>query len=222
MELSVTTTIFLLTFGGYILYGKNIFKEETQDFFIFPWVTFSFLAGLDWVNILLSEDMIWFEAFAGGLMFAGPVMVSLLILYNGFRIHGKDRKISFLVKKIKKEYIQSKAEAMLLLVGGIILLLLYVIDNSSLGGNYWLELAFAGATIFLDAVALIALVSEIRETPEKFERISWSLWVIAALLGVWWNIHSGADQAAIGTILIFEAALVSGCVLTSIQYFKDR
>lgn len=220
LELSVLAIVFSMTLGGYVFYGKNIFKEEISEFYILPWVTFSFLALLDLINILTSEDMAWFEAFAGTLMFLGPLGVSILILRNGLKLHGYKQE-KFFYKKILNEYSQSKAEAILLLIGMSILLGLLLVDRyTSWGGSYEVELAFAIATIALDVIAALALTSEVREMPRKFERVSWSIWAFAALLAYGWNIYTGAHAAAIGSLLILESSLISIWMLGVISHYR--
>lgn len=220
LEHVVLVIIFLLTCGGYIIYGKNIYKEETEVFFILPWITFSFLAGLDLVNIIFSKDVVWFEVFSGALMFLGPSLVSCFILLGGIKNASSDNVSDFIWKKILIEFAESKAEVILICIGILILLSLVFVDLfTSLSGLYSIELSFALATIFLDLIAIISLSREIKESPGKFEKISWTCWFLAAFAAYIWNIYTGADPLGIGSLLILESSIVSLWVLGSIIYF---
>ena len=221
LEHVVLIIIFFFTSAGYVIYGRNIYKEETEVFFILPWITFSFLAGLDLVNIIFSKEAVWFEVFAGALMFLGPSSVSCFILLGGIKNASSDKISEFIWKKLLLEFTESKAEVILICIGILILLPLVFVDLfTSLSGWYSVELSFALATIFLDLIAIIFLLREIKESPSKFEKISWICWFLAAFTAYVWNIYTDAHPFGIGSLIILESSLVSLWVLGSIVYFN--
>jgi len=221
MENYIAGIIFSVTLMGYVLYIVNIFKEETQNFLLMPWILFSLLAFLDYENILRSANRTWIEAFAGGLVFLGPCIVSFLIVSSGWYIHRNEEKW-YLMKKIRNEFLRYKAESLMVLICVIVLILLRKLDGEGFyGSEYFLELIFAVVTIILDVIAVVALRSEVIEKPAFFENKSWFLWILALMFAYIWNLSDGASIFSIGSILVLENLIMTLWIFITIQKFKN-
>jgi hypothetical protein len=220
-EILLKTFILSMIAFGYFLYWKNVRDEETGTFMVLPWINFSFLAYLDWENIRYSETVTPFENFSGFAMFIGPLSMSVAILIEGAKQHGGLKKIPFF---LKQEYVDSKIEVIFLGVGLLILICLYILEShpiSYLGDEYGVELSFAIMVSLLDFITVIGLIAgDVYKRPKYFDMRPWLIWSIIALFASWWSIQTGADNTAIGTLLIMESAIMSLLMLWAILYFR--
>jgi hypothetical protein len=214
LEVIIFIVITFSVVAGFVIYRNNIFDEETKNFLLMPWIVSSFLAFLDGINIIFSEQGSWIEIFGGTLMFFGPLWISISIVTQGLEIHGKTKKGVFLWYKIISEYKESPAQGIVVMIGLMTLTSLITVDLlSSFGGKYWVEFIFAVITVILDIVVVIALISEILKYSSSFEKISWSLWIFGAFATFIWNLFEDSKWYSIGSLLLLESALVSLTVL---------
>lgn len=212
-----------LTLFGYFIYGRHVYRNEVSEFHVFAWISISLLTFVDWSNIFLSEDLIWLENLAGGIMFFGPASISYIILSNGYKIHGNNIGLCiYFSQKIKVEFRNSQDEAWLMLIGLIILIALVGTQYiGPWGKSYGLELTLAVFAVLLDIIAARHLILEIKQHPEKFEKVSWILlslagtifWMLNLSIQEWWTI---------GSLLILEGTLVTITILASIIFFQKR
>lgn len=189
-----------------------------------PWIGFSFLALIDWVNIRLSEDKSWLEDLAGGIMFFGPFCISYCILHKGYKIYSTNQSPSrFFAEKLVTEYKASKIEALLMLTGAILLVILIATQYiGPWGKTYELELTLVILTILLDCVAIFSLITEIKEFPQKFEKKPWILWLISVSIALLINIATQNEWNSIGSILIGESIFIFLLVSLCIWYFSKK
>lgn len=217
MEDYLTAVVFIFTMGGYTVYLINIFREETKNFLVIPWLLFTLLAYLDYDNILRSQERNWIELFAGGLIFLGPALISISIIISGWYIHASSEKY-YILKKINYEFRAYPTQRYFLVIGLVLLVLLALFDGVVLfGSEYYLELVFALITITFDLIAIMGIRSEIMEKPHSFERVSWTLWIIALAITCIWNLSNGASLFSIGSILLLENFIVTLWILITIH-----
>jgi len=212
VSIAVLTIIAII---GFIVYVRNLLKHEEKEFYLLPWVIFSYLAFLDCLNIILSEGVTWIESLGGIVMFLGPVCVSSIIIGKSWKLNtSKENPISIL----RKELEDSIPQATILGIGVTLMAILTITEIfTSYGELEVIEYSLAGATILLDVVAMSAISYEIDEEPEKFEMSSWSLWLIAAIGVYACNGIQFDEWSSVGAILILENAVVSIWVILLIH-----